>query len=124
MGMRPERVREALRREVSLILQKEVKDPRLGFITITKVDLSKDLKNATFYYSVMGTEKESKSTKYALSSAEGYIRKLIGDRVKMKFVPQIRFKIDKSMEHTRRVYEILDTIKEEKRVDEHLSNIF
>ena len=117
MGMRPERVQEAIRREVSLIIQKEIKDPRLGFVTITKVEISKDLKNAHIYYIVLGEEKEAKSSRGALISAEGYIRKLIGDRIKMKFVPEIKFKPDRSMEHTRRVYEILDNIKKEKRED-------
>ena len=113
MGTRPQRIQEAIRREISLIIQKEIRDPRLGFTTITKVEVSKDLKNATIYYSVFGSEKEAKNTHHALTSAEGYIKKLIGDRVKMKFVPDIRFKIDKSLEHTRKIYDILDQIKKE-----------
>lgn len=111
MGMRPERVKEALRREVSLIVQKEIKDPRLGFITVTKVEISRDLKTAIVYYSVLGEDKDVKGTYHALKSAGGYIRKLIGDRIKMKYVPEIRFEKDKSLEHTHRVYEILDDIK-------------
>lgn len=114
MGMRPQRVQEAIKREVSLIIQKEIKDPRLGFTTITKVEVSKDLKNATIYYSVLDGE-EKKNTWHALKSAEGYIKGLIGDRINMKFVPNIRFELDKSMEHTRKVFEILDQIKKEKR---------
>ncbi len=114
MGNRPDRIREALRREVSNIIQKEIKDPRLGFTTITKVTISKDLKNATIFYSVLGKEKEIKDTKYALKSAEGYIRKLIGDRIEMRFVPDITFELDKSMEHTRKVFDILDKLKKEK----------
>lgn len=119
MGIRPEKVREALRREISLIIQKEIKDPRLGFTTITRVEVSKDLKNANVYYSVLGDEREAKNTMHALASAEGYIKRLIGDRLKMKFVPDIKFRVDKSMEHTRRVFEILDKIKKEGRKDEH-----
>lgn len=116
MGVRPERVQEALRREVSLIIQKEIKDPRLGFTTITKVEISKDLKNAHIYYSVMD-EKDAINTKHALMSAEGYIKKLIGDRLKMKFMPNIKFKADKTMEHSRRVLEILEKIKREDKKD-------
>lgn len=115
MGIRPEKVQEALRREISLIIQKEIKDPRLGFTTITKVEVSKDLKNAYVYYSVLGGEKKMNNTRHALASAEGYIKKLIGDRIKMRFVPDIKFRVDKSIEHTRRVFEILDKIKKEER---------
>ncbi len=119
MGMRPKRVKEALRREVSLILQREIKDPRLGFTTVTRVEISNDLKNADIYYSVLGGDKDMKGTRGALTSAAGYIKKLIGDRLKMKFVPEIRFKVDESMERTRRVFEILEDIKEERKPDEH-----
>ncbi len=118
MGTRPERVQEALRREVSVIIQKEIKDPRLGFVTVTRVKISKDLKNADIYYSVLGEEKDRAQTEYALKSAGGYVRKLIGDRIKMKFVPALRFFRDRSMDHTRRVYEILDDIKKGKKSDE------
>ncbi len=114
MGIRPGRVQEALRREISLIIHKEIKDPRLGFTTITKVEVSKDLKNARVYYSVL-EEKDAKNTMHALASAEGYIKKLIGDRLKMRFVPDIKFVVDKSMEHSRRVLEILDEIKKENK---------
>ncbi len=114
MGIRPKRVQEALRREISLIIQNDIKDPRLGFVTITKVEVSKDLKTARAYYSVFDKNKEKK-TAYALASAAGFIRSLIGDRVKMRSVPEIIFCIDKSMEQTRKVYEILDNIKKEKK---------
>jgi len=116
MGIRPERVQEALRREVSLIIQKEIKDPRLGFTTITKVEVSKDLKNAYIYYSVLD-EKDTMNTKHALTSAEGYIKRLVGDRLKMRFMPDIKFRLDKSMENSRRVFEILEKIKREEEKD-------
>jgi ribosome-binding factor A len=114
MGIRPERVQEALRREISLIIQKEIKDPRLGFTTITKVEISRDLKNAKVFYSVLGSEKDENNTRHALASAEGFIKKLIGDRIKMRFVPDIKFVADRSMEHQRRVFKILDDLKKEK----------
>ncbi len=114
MSKRPAKVQEALRREISLILHKEIKDPRLGFVTITKVEITKDLKNAFVYYSVLD-KKDAMNTKHALMSSEGYIKRLIGDRIKMRFVPDIHFRLDKSMEHTRRVFEILDEIKKERK---------
>ncbi|MFH1754034.1 MAG: 30S ribosome-binding factor RbfA [Candidatus Omnitrophota bacterium] len=113
MGTRPERVQEALRREISMIVQKEIKDPRLGFITVTKVEITKDLKNAYVYYSVLGKDKDANNAKHALQSAAGFIRKLVGDRISMRYVPAITFRQDKSLEHTKRIYEILDNIKKE-----------
>lgn len=119
MRTRPQRVQEQIRREISLIVHNEVKDPRLGFVTITRVEISKDLKNAAVYYSVLN-EKEVKNTGHALSSAGGYIKGLIGERLKLRFVPNIEFKVDKSMDHTRKIYEILDKIKsEENKTDVH-----
>ena len=119
MGTRPEKIREILRREISTIIQQEIKDPRIGFVTVTKVEVSKDLKYAYAYYSVMGKEKEARGTRFALMSAAGYIRKLVGDRVKIRLVPEIKFRIDKSLESTKRIYEILETIKKERENDEH-----
>lgn len=119
MGTRPEKVKEALRREISTIIQKEIKDPRVGFVTITRVEISKDLEHAYVYYSVMGSQKDAKNTKCALDSAAGYIRKLVAARVKMRYVPEIRFRPDKSLENTKRIYEILDSIKKEREHNEH-----
>lgn len=117
MSKRPAKVQEALRREISLILHKEIKDPRLGFTTITKVEITKDLKNAIVYYSVLD-KKDVMNTKHALMSSAGYIKGLIGDRIKMRVVPDIHFRLDESMEHTRRVFEILENIKKEKKEDD------
>ena len=111
---RPERVQEALRQEISKIVLDEIKDPRLGFITITKVELTKDLRYAKIYFSVLGEMKEKNLALKGLNSAKGYIRSLIADRIKLRFVPDIVFKIDESMEHTKEIYELLERIKKEK----------
>lgn len=111
---RPERVQEALRQEISKIVLDEIKDPRLGFITITKVELTKDLRYAKIYFSVLGEMKEKNLALKGLNSAKGYIRTLIADRIKLRFVPDIAFKIDESMEHTKEIYDLLDRIKKEK----------
>ena len=84
---RPERVQEALRQEISKIVQNEIKDPRLGFITITSVELSRDLRYARVFFSVLGEEKHKKLALKGLTSAKGYIKGLLADRVKLKFMP-------------------------------------
>lgn len=115
---RPERVQEAIRQEISKIVHDEIKDPRIGFITITKVELTKDLRYAKIYFSVLGEMKDKELALKGLSSAKGYIRGLIGDRIKLRFVPDIAFKIDDSLEHTKEIYGLLDKIKKEKGISQ------
>ena len=113
---RPERVQEALRQEISRIVQGEMKDPRIGFITITKVDLTKDLRYARVYFSILGEDKDKKLALRGLNSAKGYMKGLLADRIKLRFMPEIAFAIDESLEHTKHIYDILDKIKKE-RID-------
>lgn len=115
---RPERVQEALRQEISKIVQFELKDSRLGFITITKVDLTKDLRFAKVYFSVLGSDREKKSALAGLSSARGYIKGLMSDRVKLRFMPEIVFKPDESLERAKHIYDLLDKLKKERGEDE------
>jgi ribosome-binding factor A len=111
---RPERVQEALRQELSRIVQNDIKDPRLGFLTITKVELTKDLRYAKVYFSVLGESKDKYLALKGLNSAKGYIKGLLSDRIKLRFMPEIAFKIDESLEHTKEIYDILDKLKKEK----------
>lgn len=110
---RPERVQEAIRQEISKIVHDEIKDPRLGFITITAVELTRDLRYARVYFSVLGEEKAKHLALKGLKSAKGYIKGLLADRIKLKFMPEIEFKIDESLERTQRIYDILDKLRKE-----------
>lgn len=110
--LRHDRVAETLRREVSNIIHDELKDPRLGFVTITKVDLSADLRNAKIFFSVLGSEQEHIKTKDALESALGFIRKLVAERINLRFAPEIIFREDRSSEYGMRIEQILNEIKE------------
>lgn len=109
---RQERVSEAIRKEVSIILHDELKDPRLGFITITRVELSPDLRNAKVFFSVLGKEEDYKKTGEALDSACGFIRKLVAQRINLRLAPEIIFREDRSSEYSVRIQELLDEIKE------------
>jgi len=115
MSQRPERVQEALRQEISRIVQNEIKDPRLGFITITKVEATKDLRYAKVYFSVLGEDKEKRLAVKGLNSAKRYVKGLISDRIKLRYTPDIDFRIDESIEHTKKIYDLLDRLKKEKR---------
>ena len=113
MGIRYQKVSEALKREISNIVHDEIRDARLGFVTIMRVDLTEDLRYARVYFSVFGEEKEKKATLEALRKANSFIRYLVGQRVKLRFVPEITFKLDRSVEYNIRIEQELDKIKEQ-----------
>lgn len=108
------RVQEALRQEISKIIQNEIKDSRIGFLTITSVELTKDLRYARVFFSVLGEDKDNLLALKGLNSAKGYIKALIADRIKLRLMPEIDFKIDKSWEHAKNIYDLLGKIEKEK----------
>lgn len=112
---RKERVQEAIKQEVSSIIHDELKDPRIGFVTITRTELSPDLRHARIFVSVLGKQESSNSTFEALGSAKGYIRKLLAKRLKMRFTPDITFKEDKSAEYSVYISKKIDELKNENK---------
>jgi len=109
---RRERVEEAIKKEVSTIIHDQLKDPRVGFVTITRVELSQDLRNAVIFYSVLGKEESHKKTKLALDSALGFIRSLVAQRINLRFATELMFKEDHSTEYSVKIEEILSEINE------------
>ncbi|MFH1189118.1 MAG: 30S ribosome-binding factor RbfA [Candidatus Omnitrophota bacterium] len=116
-SQRPGRVQEAIRQEVSNIIHGQIRDPRLGFLTITGVELTKDLRYARIYFSVLGEEKERKLALKGLNSAKGYIKGILGDRIKLRYMPDIEFKVDDTLERTKLIYDLFEKIKKEKKDD-------
>ena len=108
---RRDKVAEAIREEASLILHDKLKDPRLGFVTITAVEVADDLRNAKIFYSVLGNEEDYAKTQEALDSALGFIRKLISERINLKFAPEIIFRKDQSIEYSVRIQEVLEEVQ-------------
>lgn len=108
---RQERVAEAIKKELSIIIHDELKDPRLGFVTVTRVEVTQDLRQAKVSFSVLGKEEEYRKTKEALDSALGFIRRLIAQRIRLRFAPQIIFKEDRSSEYSIRIQEVLEEIR-------------
>jgi ribosome-binding factor A len=106
-GRRQERVSDLLRDEVSEIMLREMNDPRLGFVSITRVELSPDLRYARFFVSVFAEENERKEAVVALNNAAGFIRRTLAPRLKMRSIPELSFRLDQSMEHAENVARIL-----------------
>src|SRR3989338_8449017 len=111
---RSERVQEALRQEISRIVHGELKDPRLGFITITGVQLTRDLRYAKVYFSVLGEAKDNSLALKGFNSAKGYIKGLIADRIKLRFTPEIDFRIDEFFDEAKKIRGVLDILKKER----------
>jgi len=110
---RVQRMAEFLKKEISDILLKEVKDPRIGFVSLTDIEVSGDLKYAKVYVSVYGEEKEKEKTMKGLKKATGYIRKLLGERITVYHTPEILFKYDNSIEHGVHISEIIKKVNQE-----------
>ena len=108
---RAQRVSDLLREEIAEIVMKKVKDPRLGFLTITGVTITDDLKIAKVYVSILKGE-ERETTLDILNSAKGFIRGEIAKRVRMKTIPSLEFRIDESIEHGDRIDRLLKDIRE------------
>ena len=109
---RQEKIAEAIRQEASIIIHDKLKDPRVGFVTITNVEITHDLRFAKIFFSVLGDEAAYKKTKEALNSSLGYVRKLIAQRLSLRFAPEIAFYEDRSSEFRVRIEEVLNELKE------------
>ncbi len=111
-GRRPQRMALQIQHEISTMLFRDVKDRRIGLVTITGVDLSPDLRHAKVFFSAMGTERQKKETLEALGHAAGWIRHELGQRIRMKFLPEIVFLPDTSQEYGERIDRLIDEIHE------------
>ncbi len=113
MSYRSERLAETIKKEVSDIISVTIKDPRVGFASITSVEVSGDLRHAKIYVSVLGPDMERKATLEALEHAKGFIRTELGKRVRLRHTPELVFYLDDSIGHGVRVMELLKTVKNE-----------
>jgi ribosome-binding factor A len=118
MFKRCEKVAEAIHELVSGLLIKGLKDPRIGFVTITGVKVTDDLHQATVYFTVIGSDEEKIATGKGLSSARGFIRKEMGKNLHMRYVPELFFRYDESVEYGSRIETILKEIKTEDKGDD------
>jgi len=115
MTQRQERVKQRIKEEISSILHDKIKDPRIGFITVTRIELTADLQYAKIFYSVLGNEDNKKQAQLGLKSAYKYIRRLLGENLELRYTPEITFKFDTSIEYNIRIGKIFDKIEKERR---------
>lgn len=108
---RADRIAEAVQEKVADLLRLRIKDPRIGFVTITGVEVSADLRHARVFYSVVGDEAARASTQRGLDSATGFIQGEVGRRLRLRFTPTIEFRFDPSIERGDRIERLLKEIE-------------
>lgn len=112
------RINEEVRREVSDIIQHELKDPRVNtMVSVTKVDVTKDLRYAKIYVSIFGDEESKNSTLEALKNSSGFIRREVGHRINLRYTPEMLIQLDNTIEQGMHIDQILSKIKEKDRND-------
>ena len=109
---RPERVAEAIRQTVAAFLTANVRDPRVGFVTVTGVDISADLAHAWVRVSVMGSEEEKGKSLEGLASAARFLRSQLARELRLRGTPELRFELDRGLEHAQRIDRVLRELKE------------
>ena len=114
--LRVEKVQELMKQEISQIILRELKDPRIGFVTVTSVECTGDLREAKVYVSLMGSESQVKACWSGLNSSLGFIRREIGKRIRLRVTPEISFALDKSLDYSAHIQELLLKIKAEDEV--------
>jgi len=110
---RAARLSGQIKREIASILVREIKDPRLGFVSVVRVSLSQDGAHARVYYSTMGTDEEREESCEAMESAKPYIRRLLADRIRMRSVPELHLIHDHSIEEGERVLRIIRSLEDD-----------
>src|SRR5258708_15348006 len=114
-GRRPDRVAEAIREEVASFLAEGVKDPRVvGFVTVTGVDVTRDLRRAKVFVSIMGTEVQRAATFEGLASAAGHLRSHLGRALRLRLAPEVTFHHDESIARAARIESLLAQIRADK----------
>ena len=112
MSRRTLRISELLREELSVLLQRNVRDPRLDrMLSITSVSVSSDLKQATVFISAMGTEEEKSEVERGLEAAGSYLRRSLGERLSLRYIPRLAFRLDDSIERGARLSNIINSFE-------------
>jgi ribosome-binding factor A len=111
-GSRPERVADQIRAEVSSIIARDLQDPGIGFITITRVQVSPDLQHARVYYTTLGDRAARTNTARALERAGSFMRRQIGQRLRLRRAPELEFVFDESIAHQDRVEQLLQELRD------------
>jgi ribosome-binding factor A len=108
-----ERVAEEIREEVARMITGELKDPRIGFVTVTRVELTPDLRLARIHVGILGAEADRKKSLEGLERSSGFLRREVGRRLRLKHAPELQFRYDTGLDATERVARLLDETREE-----------
>jgi ribosome-binding factor A len=117
VSRRSERLAEEIREEVARIIGSGLKDPRIGFVTVTRVDLTPDLRTARIFVGVLGDQAQRDKTMAGLGQAAGFIRREVGRRIRVRHTPELLFKYDTGLDATERVARLLDETRDEAAPD-------
>jgi ribosome-binding factor A len=115
---RREKLSSQIAKEISSILIHELKDPRRGFITVTRAEVSVDYRTAKVFVSVMGAEKDKKLTMAGLRSASGFVQALLGKRLRVRHAPEVSFVRDDSIDRTLKLTKLIDDLAKERKAKE------
>ncbi|HWO96906.1 ribosome-binding factor A [Bacillus fengqiuensis] len=118
MKIRPNRVGEQMKKELGEIISRKIKDPRIGFVTVTDVQVTGDLQQAKVFISVLGDEEQRQNTLKGLAKAKGFIRSEIGQRIRLRKTPEIIFEFDESIDYGNRIESLLHEIQKEQDDDQ------
>ena len=114
MSLRANRVAEQMKKELGEIISRKIKDPKVGFVTVTDVAVTGDLQQATVYITSLGNDRERADTLKALEKAAGFIRTEIGSRIRLRRTPEIMFEFDSSIEYGNKIDALLRGLHEDK----------
>lgn len=117
MSRRTEQVAEAIKDDISVLIQRELKDPRLGFVTITRAEVSPDLKHCKIFFSVLGTDEQKKESMMVLRRAAHYLRRELSHQLTLRYVPEIHFEYDIAIEHGEKIQRLLFQLEEEAKLN-------
>ena len=108
--LRVQKLQELIKEETSQIILRELKDPRIGFVTVTDVEVTGDLREAKIYVSLMGSEKQKAASWEGLMGALGFVRREIGQRIRLRYTPEISFALDKSLDYSDHIQKLLNDV--------------
>ena len=109
---------ETIHKEISSLLIKGLKDPRIGFVTITSVDVTPDLRQARVFYTLLASEEERQETQDGLTSCSSYARQHLGRVLRLRFVPEVRFEYDASLDYGQKIEKLLKEVKTDESQDD------
>lgn len=115
MSLRSNRVGEQMKKELSEIISRKLKDPRIGFVTVTDVAVTGDLQQATVYISVLGDSDQKEKTLKGLETAKGFMRSEIGQRIRLRKTPELFFEFDESIEYGHKIENLISKIHAEEK---------